>query len=111
VPWPLKDRDCVVRIKVLTDGATGATTIIETSEPKYINVSEGVVRIEQMQSVWRLTPKQGGIEVCNEYASNPGGDVPDWLTNTTAVDNPYDIFSHIQTVVSPAQKIKSKASK
>jgi ribosome-associated toxin RatA of RatAB toxin-antitoxin module len=111
VPWPLKDRDCVVRVKVLTDQATGITTILETSEPKYISVSEGVVRIEQMQSMWRITPKTQGVDVTNEYASNPGGDVPDWLTNTTAVDNPFDIFSNIQSVVSPAQKGKSKGSK
>lgn len=31
-PWPVKDRDCVIRIKTVKDKSTGVITLFETSE-------------------------------------------------------------------------------
>ena len=95
-PWPVKDRDCVIRVKIDKDKTTGAVTILETSEPKYMREEEDVVRIQQIQSVWKLIPKNGGTEVINEYSSNPGGNIPDWMTNTQSVDNPLATFENLQ---------------
>lgn len=94
--WPVKDRDCVVRVKIVRDARTGAITITETSEPKYIREESDAVRIQQLVSTWKLTPKNGGTEVVNEYASNPGGSIPDWLVNTQSVDNPMSTFENLQ---------------
>lgn len=94
--WPVKDRDCVVRIKVEKDPRTGIITITETSEPKYIREESDAVRIQQLVSTWKLTPKNGGTEVVNEYSSNPGGNIPDWLVNTQSVDNPMSTFENLQ---------------
>ena len=95
-PWPVKDRDCVIRVKIDKDKTTGAVTILETSEPKYMREEEDVVRIQQIQSVWKLIPKNSGTEVINEYSSNPGGNIPDWMTNTQSVDNPLATFENLQ---------------
>ena len=95
-PWPVKDRDCVIRIKIEKDKSTGVITLLETSEPKYIREEADVVRIQQIQSVWRLTPKNGGTEVLNEYSSNPGGSIPDWMTNTQSVENPMVTFENLK---------------
>lgn len=95
-PWPVKDRDCILRIKTVRDAKTGAITIYQTSEPKYSREESDVVRIQQIQAVWKLTPKNGGTEIINEYASNPGGNIPDWMTNTQSVENPLATFENIQ---------------
>ncbi len=95
-PWPVKDRDCVIRVKVTKDKTTGAITILETSEPKYIREEADVVRIQQIQSVWKIIPKAGGTEVVNEYSSNPGGNIPDWMTNTQSVENPMVTFENLK---------------
>ncbi len=94
--WPVKDRDCVVRVKYEKDPHTGIITITETSEPKYIREESDIVRIQQLVSVWKLAPKNGGTEVTNEYSSNPGGNIPDWLVNTQSVDNPMSTFENLQ---------------
>ncbi len=97
-PWPVSDRDCVLRIKV--DRQPNGTIIMtETSEPKYLKEQEGVVRIEQMVAVWKFVPKAGGTEVTNEYSSNPGGTIPDWMTNTQSVENPMTTFENLQKQV------------
>lgn len=98
-PWPVADRDCVVRVKINRE-PNGVITMSQTSEPKYIKEEEGVVRIQQMVGVWKLVPKGNGTEVTNEYASNPGGSIPDWLINTQSVDAPLETFESIQQKVS-----------
>ncbi|HLP51519.1 MAG TPA: START domain-containing protein [Chitinophagales bacterium] len=95
-PWPVKDRDCILRIKTVRDAKTGTITMYQTSEPKYTREESDVVRIQQIQAVWKLTPKNGGTEIINEYASNPGGNIPDWMTNTQSVENPLVTFENIQ---------------
>lgn len=94
-PWPVADRDCVMRIKVNRD-AKGVVTITQTSEPKYLKESEGVVRIQQMTGIWKLIPVNGGTEVINEYSTNPGGNIPDWLTNTQSVEAPMETFESLK---------------
>ncbi|HRG88931.1 MAG TPA: START domain-containing protein [Chitinophagales bacterium] len=94
-PWPVKDRDCILRVKTVRD-ANGTITIYQTSEPKYVREEADVVRIQQIQAIWKLTPKNGGTEVLNEYASNPGGNIPDWMTNSQSVETPMATFETIQ---------------
>jgi len=110
-PWPVADRDCVLRVRIQRDPATGAITINETSEPHYVTRRSNVIRIEQMFSLWRIVPQSDGLMVTNENSTNPGGSIPDWLTNTQSVDNPYDIFTTIQNTIPSANKGKSKTSK
>lgn len=98
-PWPVADRDCVLRVKIDRDSKTGAITMTEISEPKYLKPEEGVVRVEQLVAKWKFTPKAEGTEVINEYSSNPGGSIPDWMTNTESVTNPLSTFENIQTKV------------
>jgi len=102
VPWPLKDRDCVMRMRIDKDAKSGVITITQTSEPKYIKEENNVVRIQQMISTWKLIPSSQGTLVINEYGSNPGGDLPDWIVNSQSVENPLSTFENLQ------QKVVSK---
>ncbi|MDB5283979.1 MAG: hypothetical protein JWO06_3054 [Bacteroidota bacterium] len=95
-PWPVKNRDCVVRVKVDRDKKSGVILVTQTSEPKYIREETDVVRIEQLVSTWKLTPTNAGTEIINEYSSNPGGNIPDWLTNTQSVETPMATFENLQ---------------
>jgi hypothetical protein len=95
-PWPVKDRDCVVRIKTERDLKTGVIIVTETSEPKYLKEESDEVRIQQLVATWKLIPANGGTEIINEYSSNPGGNIPDWMTNTQSVDNPLATFENLQ---------------
>ncbi len=94
--WPIKDRDCVVKVTYEKDPQTGVITLTETSEPKYIHEEADVVRIQQLVATWKLIPKDGGTEVINEYSSNPGGNIPDWMVNTQSVENPLSTFENLQ---------------
>jgi ribosome-associated toxin RatA of RatAB toxin-antitoxin module len=103
-PWPIKDRDCVVRVKYVKDEKNGIITVTETSEPKYLKEEDDVVRIQQLVSSWKLIPVNGGTRVINEYSSNPGGNIPDWMTNTQSVDSPMTTFENLQQKASTSTK-------
>ena len=87
----------------MKDSKNGSITITQTSEPKYLKAENDVVRIEQLVSTWKLIPKNGGTEVVNEYASNPGGNIPDWMVNTESVDQPMQTFENLQQKVNTTQ--------
>jgi hypothetical protein len=55
-----------------------------------------MVRIQQLVATWKLIPVTGGTEIINEYASNPGGNIPDWMVNTQSVENPLATFENLQ---------------
>ncbi|MFN8310966.1 MAG: START domain-containing protein [Chitinophagales bacterium] len=95
-PWPVADRDCVSRVKIIREPQTGSVTILQTSEPHYIKEEDGVVRLQQMTGRWKVTAKGDAVEVLNEYSTNPGGNLPDWLVNTQSVENPFEMFTVIQ---------------
>lgn len=105
-PWPVKDRDCVIRIGYEKDPKTGVITVTETSEPKYIHEEADLIRIQQLVATWKLIPVDGGAstQVINEYSSNPGGNIPDWMTNTQSVENPLATFEGLQERSTSASK-------
>jgi hypothetical protein len=85
-----------MRVRVERDPKSNVITITEISEPKYLREEADVVRIEQLVSVWKLIPENGGTEIINEYATNPGGNIPDWMTNTQSVENPIATFENLK---------------
>jgi ribosome-associated toxin RatA of RatAB toxin-antitoxin module len=96
-PWPVKDRDCVIHFKIDKDAKTGNILITESSEPKFVRENADYVRITQLVATWKLIPQSnGGTEVINEYSSNPGGNIPDWLINTQSVESPLATFENLQ---------------
>ncbi len=96
VPWPLRDRECIMRMKVEKTG-DGGIVLHQNSEPKYLKNEEGLARIERMNAIWKMTPTDDNrTEILNEYSADAGGDIPDWLVNTQAVENPLQTFSNIR---------------
>jgi hypothetical protein len=98
-PWPVANRDCVERVKIERNEATRTTIMHITSDPKYLSPVEGVVRIEKMIAYWKIVEKADGVEVTNEYASDPGGSLPDWVVNAQSVEGPYETFTSIQNKI------------
>lgn len=61
------------------------------------NVGEkGNVKIPRFYGEWNFQRKGGELEITNWYSMDPGGSVPEWLVNTSAVDSPYDTFKSLR---------------
>lgn len=98
MPWPVKDRDYVVRIR--TEGDRHRATItMETVENVHPG-QDGRVRITHSHSVYHITPLEGGRTALAWYQhTEPGGAIPGWLVNRLTTDLPYRSLRNLQEEV------------
>jgi hypothetical protein len=100
VPWPVNNRDFVVRLKVTQDEKTRAVTILGENKPAFVPENKNIVRIQRSYSKWIITPAPGGqlkIEYLLEV--DPGGAIPAWLINMFATKGPFETFRNLRTQV------------
>lgn len=99
-PWPLDDRDIVVRSKMEQDPVTRRITATSVSEPDYIPANKGVVRMRNAHTSWTLLPGPGGWTYVEYYIySDPGGSLPDWLVNMALDVGPRETIKNIRNFV------------
>jgi hypothetical protein len=90
VPWPFSNRDIVTDFKVTQDPATKVVTMISSAVPDYLPATDGVVRIRDFYSIYKLTPlSNGAVRVEYELDVNPTGKIPAWLINANVVSGPF----------------------
>lgn len=84
-PWPLQDRDTVVRFDYLQQPATREIIITITNFPDYIPAEPGLVRVPDFGGFWKLRPlPTGEVDVTYQVHGDPGGWVPVWIANYAA---------------------------
>lgn len=107
-PWPVKDRDSVVRSDVhqQDDG----TVVIEfASVPDVVPPQKNHERVQNVKGCWRFTPlRDGKTRVEYEVMVDPGGKLPAWLVNRFALDVPYNSIKIMHRVVRDPRYQKAK---
>ena len=103
-PWPLDDRDIVMRNHVEQDPVTRKVIAKSYAEPAYIDEVPGVVRIKNASTKWTIVPGEGGWLYVEYYIySDPGGSLPDWLINMAIDVGPRETISRIRKYVAQPQ--------
>lgn len=105
VPWPVSNRDFVVRIKLEQDSSK-ILTVSGENLPQYLNEQEGVVRIMHTVSHWAATPRGNNyVDIVFTLHVDPGGLLPAWLINLFATRGPLETFRNLRNQVKkPAYK-------
>lgn len=99
-PWPVSDRDGVFKMIFRRDVHTGAMVSDAEAVPDYLPQKDGVVRIQYSRSHWRLIPEGDGmLRIEYEVQADPGGNIPEWLANSAAVDVPFKTFENLREVL------------
>jgi ribosome-associated toxin RatA of RatAB toxin-antitoxin module len=89
-PWPVQDRDAVVRNTRVRDPDNQSVTITITGVPDYIPREKGLVRVKMIQGFWRFIPVENNrVQVLYQVHNDPGGNLPSWLVNSVVVSQPY----------------------
>ena len=84
-PWPMQDRDTVVRFDYVQHQQTRVITIEITNFPAFIPHHSNRVRVPDFGGFWKLIPLEGGrVDVIYQVHGDPGGWVPTWLANYAA---------------------------
>lgn len=87
-PFPVDDRDAILKFTFTKEGQNLRVSLkgLPTYKPKI----SGRVRIPQIEGFWLLEPvSTNTTKVTYQVLANPGGSIPAWMANATAVDNPF----------------------
>jgi len=85
-PWPMQDRDTIVRFDYSQDPATREIHITITNFPDFLPEQADLVRVPDFGGFWHLRPlADGQVEVTYQVHGDPGGWVPVWMANYAAV--------------------------
>ena len=84
-PFPMSDRDTVVRFDYKQDPETRDVRIDIRNFPDFVAQKKQFVRVPEMGGHWKLKPEADGwIEVTYQIFGDPGGWIPVWLANRAA---------------------------
>ena len=99
-PWPVSNRDFIVRLWAVQDEKTKAVSVLAENKPAYLPEYDDKVRIKQSHSKWILEPLPNGkVKIEYTLQVDPGGNIPAWLLNLFATKGPYESFKKLRLQV------------
>lgn len=104
LPFPLHDRDAVVRSTLGQDRNTLKVTIKGSTVPDYVPRDDRYVRMPVVESFWSFTPLGGGIvEVVFQGYGDPGGSLSSglmaWFIQLSISEAPYYTLLNMQKMI------------
>ncbi len=88
-PWPVSDRDVVLRSTSSELEGGGIRIEFRNTTEENVPVASGVVRMPRLVGSYELRPVEAGTRVVYTVDSDPGGSLPDWLIRQASKDLPY----------------------
>ncbi|GAA4405180.1 START domain-containing protein [Nibrella viscosa] len=96
-PWPVANRDLVMRMTFQQHPVTKVLRIEARNVPDGLPPKPGIVRIPFWHSVWTVRQVDSRhIHIDYFFKVDPGGEIPPWLTNMVAAVGPYHSFHSLQ---------------
>lgn len=100
-PWPMEDRDIILRSQLEQNPKTGSITITNTPYPDYLPKTKGVLRIKNTTTKWFFIQGNGGWVHTEQYiATDSAEGVPDWLVKLTADTGPRETAKGVRRALS-----------
>ncbi|HET8730415.1 MAG TPA: START domain-containing protein [Moraxellaceae bacterium] len=88
-PWPVSNREVVVRNNYSQDPQTYVVSVNTTAITGYMPPSDGKVRVPELNNRFVFEPlKDGWTRVTFETLVDPGGSLPAWVSNWVATSAP-----------------------
>ncbi|MBW3695131.1 hypothetical protein EK599_05470 [Vibrio sp. T187] len=94
-PWPARDRDMVTYSKYEVGNGQFELTIKDAST--YLAENDNYLRITKVDALWVLQPLDSGkTHITYTAFADPGGILPDWLSNKLSVSGALSTFQGLR---------------
>ena len=106
-PWPVRDRDVILKASSYQDPKTLIITIELHSLSNHAPEREGFVRMPQLDGRWVFKPvAQDMVQVSYQLKIDPGGSIPGWIARSSTTDIPFNTLKQMREIVKkPAYKM------
>ena len=88
MPWPVSDRDYVLRLTTEGEQSTGQIIVRMSAVPEQMEDESGRVRVDESDTLYRFTPEGDKTRMVWLQHTDPKGALPGWLVNSLLVDIP-----------------------
>lgn len=96
-PFPVSDRDLISSAKISQDPDTKVVTVLSEAVEGVQKPTDDYVRMPLFLSRWVLTPNgKGELDIEYFLRSDPGGSIPNWVTNMLSSVGPFKTFKAIK---------------
>jgi hypothetical protein len=97
---PLSDRDSIVHMMRTQDVESRTVTFKITGVPDFIPEKQDLVRVPMINEIWILKPEKNGNTVITlQNISNPGGNIPYFITNYYGIYTPFYTLLKLRSLV------------
>lgn len=93
LPWPMANRDVVIRVQVKTDSMPRFMVIAGVDVPNELEEIPTRVRVKHYKAYWKVSmPTATTVKIFYILELDPGGSVPAWIANMFVDKGPYETF-------------------
>src|SRR5690554_6626621 len=98
MPWPVADRDYVLRIRTHGNASTGEVIMDLNATPGMRAESSSRVRVDRSDTLYHFTPDGDRTLMVWVQHTEPNGALPGWLVNNLVVDIPVKSMQALEAV-------------
>ncbi len=102
MPWPVTDRDYVLRIRIRGEGRGGDIIMELNAVPQSREVRDDYIRVDRSDTLYRFTPMGDQTRMVWVQHTDPNGSIPGWLVNSLLVDIPIKSMEQLEQVAGEA---------
>jgi hypothetical protein len=109
LPWPVSNRDVVIRMKLVEGPDRHSLAITQAAEPNAVPLNKGIVRVSHLSGYWQFR-EEGAGKLHAEYFLDvdPAGSLPNWVVNLFITKGPYETFVKLREQVKGQQRVASR---
>ncbi|MBD3640364.1 MAG: START domain-containing protein [Marinobacter sp.] len=98
MPWPVADRDYVLRIRTRGDRESGEVIMDLNATPDLRAQSNNRIRVDRSDTLYRFIPEGDSTRMIWVQHTDPNGALPGWLVNSLLVDIPVRSMQALEAV-------------
>lgn len=98
MPWPVTDRDYVLRIRTRGDQGSGEIIMDLNATPNQRAEFDTRVRVDRSDTLYRFIPEGDKTRMIWLQHTDPNGSLPGWLVNSLLVDIPVRSLQALERV-------------